>query len=103
MNIDIQADGAFNKTTTFAIRTSGGSTLPPKPPQLDIQQLPGGGFQITLTGDPNASYVIESSPVIAPAGWTPVKTVSSPTGMSTYNVPAALGLSEGWFRARSAP
>jgi hypothetical protein len=110
-----------NGTTTFVgfgdiplaryAASTNGATLYPTfaAGQLTLQQVPtviigsrqtNGGFQVSLSGVPGRSYVLETTAAIAPAIWQPVATnQTSLAGTLQFIDPAPLSL-RSFYRAR---
>ncbi|MGE3310268.1 MAG: hypothetical protein AB7O66_09895, partial [Limisphaerales bacterium] len=59
-----------------------------------------GQFRMRLSGTPGARYAIEASPNLR--DWTPIQTVTADDSGTVDHVVSQLGLTQRFFRARSA-
>jgi hypothetical protein len=71
-----------NFSCSFAAYSVTVMSLPPAPPRFTIESFPGGHFQFQLTGQSNASYVIQGSTNLA--AWFPLATNSLTNGSATW-------------------
>jgi hypothetical protein len=66
-----------------------------------FELLLGISFRLELSGEPNATYVIESSSDLT--SWVRLTTLSSASGLITYTDPQAGLLPARFYRARRVP
>ena len=79
------------------------STAPPLPPTLAIRVVPGGRFQITLTGQGNTQYTIDYASNLTNVVWTPLLTnTTDPAGVLVQDDTPPAGLPR-FYRARLTP
>lgn len=93
----VSTNGA-NLTALFA---AGTITLEDWSASATAQFLPNGTFQLSISGPPNHTYVIEATTNIAEQVWTPVSTNSTSAGGSLQFIDAAAsGAPQRFYRAR---
>ncbi len=90
---------SLSKTLQFTIGTSSSGAPSVTAPQFTLfERLPDGSFQLQLTGQPNASYQIDSSTDLQT--WNPLITSNSASGVFSFTDRSARGQS--FYRAETA-
>lgn len=91
-----------SRTTRFPLRTTGGAT--PGPATTTNATIVGTNLQFTIIGDPNATYVVQSSPDFVT--WTDVQTNTIPaSGSIEVSIPIPADAPSLFYRVvgRAAP
>jgi GH25 family lysozyme M1 (1,4-beta-N-acetylmuramidase) len=88
------AGAATSSTAALAL-------LPPAPAQFQSISLPGGGVQISFTGDAFWTYTIEVSTNLT--SWSPLTNLTSADGRFNFTTSLATNSPQQFYRARAGP